>query len=108
MRFRGLVLLSGLDVRSLWPARIETSLLHRPAMAFMSVFVLLRLALSFGRINEHVGALRVRDASAENNKKSDQSARKTWPNPIFVFHLRLHEIVSFFTTDRYRKKRNFK
>jgi len=45
VRLRRLVRLSGLDVRGLWSAWIKPSLLHRPGVAFISVFVLLRLAL---------------------------------------------------------------
>jgi hypothetical protein len=100
MRLRRSVrLLSGLGVRGLWLARIKPSLLHRPRMAFISVLVLLRLALPLGRINEHVAALRARDSSAKQNEKSDQptgelsSGRK---KHVQDFHLRLLRRIDLF------------
>ncbi|MGH7840550.1 MAG: hypothetical protein ACREQT_03415 [Candidatus Binataceae bacterium] len=90
MRFRGLVLLSWLCLRGLWLARIKPGLLHRPAMTFISVFVLLSLVLPFGRINKHVVGLRARDSSAEKHKERDQSAGKPSSNrtkPVCMFHI---------------------
>jgi hypothetical protein len=80
MRFRGLVLLRRLGVRGLWLARIKPGLLHRPAMTFIAVFVLLRLALPLGRIDEHVVVLCARDPRAEQHEKSGQSCGRPSPN----------------------------
>src|SRR5450432_2596883 len=77
MRLRGLRLLWRLGVRDLWPAGVESRLLDRPGMAFVSILILLCLILSLRWIDKDV-SLGASIGGAEKKRTYEGDKRRCW------------------------------